>query len=790
MSNEKRKRGSILKNIAMAFLIIFGVAVAGVSVFIMSILMDTPDIDPKNIVFTENSLIYDSNGKVIEKLESSGSSRDLIKSLDDVPQELVNAVLAIEDHNFYEHSGINIKRILGAVVKNIKSGYKAQGASTITQQLSKNLYLTSEKTYKRKIKEVYYSFILEKALTKDEIMVAYLNTISLGQGTTGVKTASSKYFNKDVKDLTLAESALIAGITKYPSKYAAYKSTQLTLDDDLENAQILIYAQDYVPTDDDKEMYDKLLKLNKIDKLTYDALKKGRKVIYKAELNPHSLDRQRVVLQRMLELGYISEDEYNQAINQEIKIELGGKVENDNSTYFNSKVKKDVVKALIEDGYTEDEAERMLYNGGLRIYATINSEMQDIIEKEYEDNSNFPGTYRDDDGNLQPQSAMVIMDNNTGEIKAMIGGRGIGGESLYNRALNPRQPGSSIKPLSVYLPLMEKIGMTPSSKLKDDPIKKVNGKNWPRNAGGRYYGTVGMSEAVKHSYNAAAVRGVSILGNSEKESSKISIDALKDVGISTVLETDLNYSATALGGMTVGVSPLEMTAAYATIANGGVYVEPITFTKVELSDGSTLLENKPKTRRVYSENTAYYMTKMLEGVVESGTGRRARISGMSVAGKTGTTSSNNDAWFCGYTPYYTAAVWIGHDKDKTLSQGSTIAAALWKDIMKPIHDDLENRNFDKQGPFENVTVSYKEGIKGTVREDEENPQQLEQPEIPVEPDVPSEEQPEVPIEPQPPIQPEIPIQPPVQPQPQTPVQPPVQQEQQAQPQTSQQNDTQ
>ena len=180
MSNQKNQKGNILKNIAIAFLIIFGVAVAVASVFIMSILMDTPDIDPKKMVFTENSLIYDSNGKVIEKLESSGSSRDLIKSLDDIPQELVNAVLAIEDHNFYEHSGINIKRILGAVVKNIKSGYKAQGASTITQQLSKNLYLTSEKTYKRKIKEVYYSFILEKSLTKDEIMVAYLNTIFLG----------------------------------------------------------------------------------------------------------------------------------------------------------------------------------------------------------------------------------------------------------------------------------------------------------------------------------------------------------------------------------------------------------------------------------------------------------------------------------------------------------------------------------------------------------------------------------------------------------------------------------
>lgn len=724
MSSENNKKGSTLKKIAIAFLLLFGVAVAAGSVFIMSILMDTPDIDPNKMIFTENSLIYDSNGKVTEKLESSGSSRDLIKSLDDVPENLKNAVLAIEDHTFYEHSGINIKRIFGAVVKNLKAGYKAEGASTITQQLAKNLYLTNEKTYKRKIKEVYYSFQLEKELTKDEILVAYLNTMSLGQGSRGVKTAAAKYFNKDVKDLSLAQCALIAGITKYPSKYAAYTTSQLTLNDDIENAQILIYAQDYVPTDDDKEMYEKLLDMDKIDKLTYDALKKGRKVVYKAEFNPKSKERQEVVLQRMLELGYISDSEYNEAINEEIKIELGGKVKNDNSTYFNSKVKKDVIKALIQEGYTEDEAETMLYNGGLRIYSTINSDMQDIVEKEYANGNNFPGKYIDDDGNVQPQSAMVIMDNNTGEIKAMIGGRGIGGESLYNRAINPRQPGSSIKPLAVYLPLMERTGMTPASNLKDEPLKKVKGEDWPRNAGGNYHGTVGMSTAVKHSYNAAAVRGAAMLGNSEEESMKIVQQALKDVGITTADEAK-HYPAV-LGGMDTGISPLEMTAAYATIANGGVYVEPITFTKIELSDGSILLENKPKKKRVYSENTAYYMTKMLEGAVNGGTGRSARISGMAVAGKTGTTNSNRDAWFCGYTPYYTASVWIGNDKGKkSIYKGSATSAALWRKIMSPIHEDLENRKFDKEGPFANVTVSYREGATGSIqkKKEEEKPKE-------------------------------------------------------------------
>ncbi|EPZ59429.1 transglycosylase family protein [[Clostridium] sordellii ATCC 9714] len=333
------------------------------------------------------------------------------------------------------------------------------------------MYLTNEKTYKRKIKELYYALKLEKELSKDEILLAYLNTLSLGQGTRGVKAAAAKYFDKDVSQLDLAECALLAGITKYPSKYSAYKTSKLNLNDDLDNAQILIYSQDYVPTDDDLEMYRILHENGKVDDLTYDALRKGRKVIYQAKFNEESKKRQEVVLSRMLELGYITKSQYDEAIKEEIKIKLGDKAENENSSYFNSLVKKDVMQALVKEGYTKDEAEDMLYNGGLRIYSTIDSATQDIVEKEYEDDSNFPGTYTDGHGNLQPQSAMVIMDNNNGQIKAMIGGRGIGGESLYNRATNPRQPGSSIKPLAVYLPLMERVGMTPQSNLPDQPIK-------------------------------------------------------------------------------------------------------------------------------------------------------------------------------------------------------------------------------------------------------------------------------------------------------------------------------
>lgn len=750
MSDKKKKKSSLIKKIATTFLVLFGCGVAAVSIFIIGILINTPDVDPKNMIFSENSIIYDSNKKITEKTQGE-ESRYVVKDANEMPQNMKNAVLAIEDHTFYEHGGINLKRTIGAVVQNFKLGYKAQGASTITQQLAKNLYLTNEKTYKRKIKELYYALKLEKSLSKDEILLAYLNTMSLGQGTRGVKAAAAKYFDKDISELNLAECALLAGITKYPSKYAAYKTSPLTLADDLENAQIIIYPQDYVPTDDDMKMYKKLLEDGKIDSLTYDALKKGRNVIYKAEFNSESKKRQEVVLSRMLELGYITKSEYDDAIKQEIKIKLGDKVENKNSSYFNTLVKKDVIKALIKEGYTKDEAEDMLYNGGLRIYSTIDSSMQDLVEKEYNDNSNFPGTYRDEHGNLQPQSAMVIMDNNNGQIKAMIGGRGIGGDSLYNRAIKPRQPGSSIKPLAVYLPLMEKVGMTPQSLMNDTPLKKVNGKDWPKNAGGSYHGRVGMSEALKHSYNAAVVQGAAMLGNNEKESMEVVQKALKDVGITTAKEAR-HYSAT-LGGMDTGVSPLEMTAAYATIANGGVYVEPITFTKIELSNGNLLLENKPEKKRVYSQNTAYYMTKMLEGAVNSGTGKSARMSNMAVAGKTGTTNNNFDAWFCGFTPYYTASVWIGNDRNQSLAKGSQIAAALWKDVMNPIHSDLDGRSFDKVGPFSGVDVNYSQGMSASPKPEESKPEEEQpteqteqnQPETPEQPsETPEQQQPTTP----------------------------------------------
>ncbi|MBQ3420469.1 MAG: transglycosylase domain-containing protein, partial [Romboutsia sp.] len=707
---------SFLKGTFFTFFTLFTVIGCVLLLLVINIIKDTPPIDPNNMstLLTENSIIYDSNGEETEQIQGE-NSRFLIDNIDDVPQDLINAFLAIEDIEFYNHNGINLKRIFGALVANVKSGGKTQGASTITQQLVKNLYLTNEKTYTRKIKEMYYSFIVENKLEKDDILVAYLNTAYLGQGAIGVQAASHIYFDKDISELTLAESALLAGITKYPSKFAAYKTLPVTLDENWDEIQLLLIAQDYVPTDTDNEIYKILLEKELIDNLTYDALIKGRKRAYKAEFNDKSKERQELVLKRMFEEGFINESQYNEAKSEEIVIKLGSSKNATMSSYFNTLVKQDVITALVDNGYTKDEAERMLYTGGLRIYSTIDPKIQSTLEKEYNNDSNFPGTFKDSNGNLQPQSASVVIENTTGEIKGMIGGRGIGGESIYNRAVNPRQPGSAIKPLAVYLPAIENKGLSASSIVKDEPIVR-DGKAWPKNANGKYKGSMTLAEAVKWSSNAAVVRTTSTFGKTERESMAIVVKALENIGITTVVKREDSPShhdelyPTVLGGMTKGVSPLEMTAAYACIANGGIYIEPITFSKIELADGTLLLQNTPEKKRVYDESTAYYMTQMLTGVVEGGTGSRAKLKNMPAAGKTGTTSNKYDAWFCGYTPYYTCSTWIGVDTPRQMSNGSAMAASLWQKIMQQTHTGLKKKEFSTPKGLVSVTICSETGL--------------------------------------------------------------------------------
>ena len=702
-SPTKTKRFAI-KNILLVLVSLFVLlafigACAAVGI-VASIVKDTDPIDPSNIydLLDESSFILDSEGQIIEKIQTEGY-RDII-NYTEIPTHLKNAFIAIEDERFKTHNGLDFRRIIGAAWINFKTGSR-QGASTITQQLAKNLYLIPDQTYTRKIQDMYYALQLEKQLSKDQILEAYLNTINLGSGAYGVQAASQVYFSKDAQHLTIAESALIAGIARNPSRYSPIKT--------LEKSQL------------DEEKHEVL---------------DDSDSIYTIIFNDGYQGRQQLVLNTMKRLGMISETEYKTAIEEDIKSSLrpnrftGEQV----STYFSDLVKDEVLSTLVSKGYSREDANEMLHSGGLRIYSTLDSNIQKILDEEYENQNNFtdlrgnPLLNIDDDGNIQPQSAMVIMDHSNGEIKALVGGRSITGRKIYNRALNPRQPGSAIKPIAVYTPAIDS-GMTTATVIDEVPVYYDRGnpsKPYPANFDRRYRGLTTFRDAVQRSSNVAAVITINQLGNyNDNTAFNIMFDYMEKMGISTAIRPENPYIAsngkkfadttysTALGGMTLGVSPLELTAAFSTLANQGVYIKPITFTEIHDKHGNILFENNPDKQRVVSPEVAYIVTDMLKSVVTSGTGTRAKLdsgnSQIPVAGKTGTTNSQKDAWFVGYTPYYVAATWIGYDTPDRLPQGSTMAAQAWGNIMKRVHKDYSPQKFQTADNIIRVSTCSKSG---------------------------------------------------------------------------------
>ncbi len=713
-SKPKKKKVSLFRVFLITFLILSIVITASGMGIVFGIIKNAKPIDPNNLegMLDESSFIYDKNGELVEKVH--GNNFRSIVELDKIPVNLQNAFISIEDERFYKHHGIDVKRLFGALWYDLKTLSKAQGASTITQQLAKNIYTSNEKTISRKIKDAYYALQLEKDLEKTDILRAYLNTIYLGRGAVGVQAAAQTYFSKDVSELNLAESAMIAGITKYPSKYSPFTTERLDGSENLEELKDKLIFYPKTPSTDpasdvEKGMFKKLLSKGLIDNYQYEELTKEQIVVRKAVLNSDSKERQEIVLRKMLELGHINQSEYEEAKNQPISIKIPRKKASGISSYFADLIKDEVIDALVKKEYSEDEARDLLYNGGLRIYSTMDMEMQKILEKEYENSANFPGTFRDNNGNIQPQSAMVIMDHHTGEVRALVGGRMIGGSRLFNRATNPRQPGSSIKPLAVYLPALDN-GMNAATGVDDSPRTDKKGKSWPKNYGNKYRGDITLRESVQWSSNVGAVRVAEMLSMNESSSIDVMMDYLENMGISTLVKTpgtnDKNLSLS-LGGMTKGVTPLELTAAYGTMANKGTYIKPRLFTKVEGPDGEILLENKPIKHKVVSPQTAYIMTDILKTVVSSGTGGSAKLPNMPVAGKTGTTSNNYDAWFAGYTPYYVAATWIGNDINKDLGQGSKISAKLWNKVMSKVHSKLEYKNFEKpEGIIEKTVCTH------------------------------------------------------------------------------------
>lgn len=637
-------------------------------------------------------------------------------SIEEIPLNLQNAVVSIEDERFYNHNGVDIKGLIRATLKNFLTG-STVGGSTLNMQVSKNLLTSTEKSIARKIKDIYYAYEMDKVLEKSQILELYLNSMGLGRGAEGVQGGAKVYFNKDVKDLTLAECAMLAGITKHPNKYTVYTTARLDgseTKEDLENR-----LKFYENTEDDDfddnitkaelRMIDKMYSWGLIPNDYYSELKNGRMVVRKAILNEEARNRQLTVLMKMHELGYINDKQYEEAKSEEINIQLPPE---DSSviSYIEELVCNEVITMLTEHGYSKNEALDLYYNGGLQIQTSIDKKMQTILEEEFNNRENFPDTEMDSNGIPQPQASMVITDYKTGEIKALLGGREIKGNRIFNRAVTPRQIGSTIKPLSVFTPAID-MGRKQSEVVSDKRGGYKFEKNQKWNPGTTTQAKENMTlrKALAKSSNTVAVKVAESLGDTYEESVDVMVDYLDNFGLSTIIDSpavknnDLNFSSLTLGGLVKGVSPLEMASAYGVLANKGIYVEPTIVNKISFKNNEIVIQNNPKQHRVVDQEVSYIMTDMLSAVVSDyGTGRRASIeTGMPVSGKTGTTNGDREAWFVGYTPYYVASTLIADDEGtRGVTGGSGTPANVWSKVMTRIHENLEVVEFEQPNNIE------------------------------------------------------------------------------------------
>lgn len=615
-SRQKRpakKSGSTAKRIILGFGLVILVMLTGIGCGFLTASMNTkPDL-ANDILPPASSQIYDINGNEIANVHAAENRRPV--KIEQVPKDLQNAFVAVEDNRFYEHSGVDPRGIMRALYANIRGRGVSEGGSTITQQLAKNAYLTQDRTITRKIQEVFLALQLERQYTKQEILEMYLNQIYFGQGAYGVQAAAQTYFGKDVDKLTLNECAMLAGIPKSPNYYSPANNMQA--------AQA----------------------------------------------------RKAVVLDQMAKYGYIANSQAQKTKQEQLTLVKPVAKEKDNTAaYF-----IDYVTQTLIDKYGADA----VYKEGLKIYTTLDMDMQKAAEAAVK---KLP-TYRTDgNGVQQPQAAIVAIDPHNGYIKAMVGGRGT---DQFNRAtMAVRQPGSAFKPFVFAAALEEHF--TPNTVINDAPID-IGG--WrPQNDSGSFSGKVTMREVAQHSINVPTV----------KIAQKIGIDKpiyyAQAMGISTfVLDGAQNDKqlATALGGMTKGVTPLEITSAYGTFANKGVHVEPVVIVKVLDRNGKVLEQSEPKQNSVISANSAAELTDMLQTVIKNGTGRKADI-GRPAAGKTGTTSNYHDAWFVGYTPDLVAGVWMGNDDNTPMRgvMGGQLPAEIWKAFMQKALAQTPAKNFD------------------------------------------------------------------------------------------------
>ena len=725
---QRKKRHPVRTFFTTIFLLLLIIMLLGgifTAITVSRVISAAPDISSMTVAPTKSATyIFDQNGTRQRKLTLSESNRDMV-SIENVPENLQHAFVAIEDKRFYEHNGVDLPGIARAIWMGIKNRHFSEGASTITQQLLKNTVFpswTKESTFRqklaRKIQEQYLAVQLEKVRTKDEILEDYMNLINLGAGCYGVQAASYCYFGKDVSTLTLSESAVIAGITQNPTRY------------------------------------------NPITNPSNNA------------------SRRTLVLEAMLDQGYITLQDYNEALQDDVyaRIHVQGEQSADSSISVYSYYEDALIGQVIEDlqtelGYTYGQAFRAVYSGGLRIYSAQDAGIQKICDEQFMNLDNFPAgsevgidyalSVQDETGQVtdygnddlrsfvrktgdssfnlmyrtsdeakksaaafreatvsdtdtvlgervtitpQPQASVVVLDQKTGYIKAIVGGRGNKDASLtLNRAsYTTRQPGSTFKVLCAYAPAIEKAGKTLASVYDNSPFAYDDGtqvNNWDLN---NYTGPTTIRKAIVRSINVCAVRCITDI------SPQLGFIFARSLGISTMVEsvsgsggtlTDITQ-ALPLGGLTYGVSNLELCGAYASIANLGHYQTPKFYTKVEDYKGNLLLDNtSPHDRVVMNETTAYLLTSAMTDVIKDPEGTAygyIDLGGMDVAGKTGTTSAYRDIWFVGYTPYLTCCVWGGYDNNEALPDEGTYHTynkVLWNAIMQKIHENLEPKSF-------------------------------------------------------------------------------------------------
>lgn len=714
----------ILLIFALIAIVIWGIA-AALGMY-NGILASTPRINSSQVASKEQAtFVYDIEGNKIDELVASNSNRILVK-MEQIPQNMADAIVAIEDERFYEHNGVDIRGMFRAAYQFfVTKGEEQQGASTITQQLLKNTVFTDWmeedgniiKSIKRKLQEQYLAIELTKVVSKEEILERYMNEINLGQNTLGVEAASQRYFGKSVSDLTLSECATIAVITQNPSKW------------------------------------------NPISHPDKNAERRER------------------CLNTMLDLEFITQEEYDEAMADNVyeRIErhnVDFLEDASTSSYFVDALTYDVREDLIATGrYTESMVDYMLYSGGLRIQSTLDPKIQSIVDYEVNNPENYPDyiqylldcalTITSEDGTTQnyskemmtlyfknngepnfdllfdtpeaaiekfeeyknallkegdeyverirttpqPQVSVYIMDQSTGYVVAMSGGRGAKeGRLTFNRATGSyRQPGSTFKILATYAPALDSAGLTLANVYNDAPFFYDDGKpvsNWYDET--KYKGLCSIRYGIEQSLNIVAVKTLTQI------TPRLGYDYVENFGFKQLangkeINGQIFYDAKqplALGGITIGVSNEELTAAYATIANGGVYTKPKLYTRVLDSEGNVILDNTtPDTHQVIKETTAFLLTDAMIDVVTKGTGTRTRFSNtMAIAGKTGTTSSNVDVWFAGYTPYYTCSTWAGYDNNhKMISDGANketnIAKNIWRNVMEAVHENLPDKDF-------------------------------------------------------------------------------------------------